>query len=393
MISEESYFPKISAISSLQLRGAFGAAGQNPGCLAAEQTFDPVAVSINGADQAGFTVGGVGNPVLKPEESTEREVGFDLGLFEDRVSAEYSFYTKTTKDALVNMPIAPSVGTSANRFQNLGEVNNRGHEALVRATVVDREDVNFDFQVNGSWNKNKLVNLGSDANGKAITPIVLGSGSTQIHRDGLPLGSYFNRPYTFSDIDGNGIISCLGGRGAANCEVTVADSSAFLGTPFPTSEIAFTPALSIGKVVRISATVDHRGGQKLFNLTHCFRGASIGNAEEVANLTAANLELQAANVASRLAAPFTTFAGHIEDASFTKLREVSLTFTLPQSLAARANASSINLTLAGRNLKTWTNHTGLDPELNSNNQANFNTADFLTAPQVRHFKARLAFAF
>ncbi len=393
VISEEDYFPKVASISSLRLRAALGSAGQNPGYLAAEQTFDPVAVVVAGADQPGFTVRGVGNPALKPEKSTEFEGGFDLGLFNDRVSAEYTYYNKTTKDALVNVPIAPSVGTSANRFQNLGEVQNKGHEALIRATVVDRDAVKFDFNLNGSWNSNKLIDLGRDALNNPITPIVLGSNSTQIHRNGLPLGSYFNRPISYTDLNGDGIIGCPGGRGSATCEVTVPDSASYLGTPFPANEIAFTPALTLGKSVRITATLDHRGGQKLFNLTHYFRGGSFGNAQEIAVPTAANLADQAAAVGSRLAAPFTTFAGYIEDASFTKLREVALTLTLPQDIAARAGAASVNLTLAGRNLHTWTNYSGLDPELNSLNQANFNTSDFLTAPQVRYFTARLSFAF
>ena len=393
VISEEDYFPKIAAISSLRLRGAYGSAGQNPGYLAAEQTFNPVAVTTAAGDVAGFTVNGVGNPALRPEKSTEREFGFDLGLLNDRVNAEYTYYNKTTKDALVNVPIAPSVGTSANRFQNLGEVNNAGHEALVRANVIDRENVKFDFTVNGSWNSNKLIDLGVDALGKDILPIVIGDNGTQIHREGLPLGSYFNRPISYTDLNNDGIIGCPSGRGSATCEVTVPDSAGYLGTPFPTNEIAFSPSLSIGKSVRLTATLDHRGGQKLFNLTHYFRAVSIGNAEEVHMPTVANQADQAADVAARFAAPFTSYAGFIENASFTKLREVAVTFTLPQQIAARANAASVNLTLAGRNLHTWTSYTGLDPELNTNNQANFNTTDFLTAPQVRYFTARLAFAF
>jgi TonB-linked SusC/RagA family outer membrane protein len=393
VISEESYFPKIAALSSLRLRTALGSAGQNPGYLAAEQVYDPVAVVVTGTDQPGFTVRGVGNPSLKPEKSTEFEGGFDLGLFNDRVSAEYTYYNKTTKDALVNVPIAPSVGSSASRFQNLGKVRNSGHEALIRASVVDRDAYKFDFNLSGTWNANKLLDLGVDALGNPITPIIIGSNGTQIHRNGLPLGSYFNRPFTYADVAGTGIIGCPQGRGSATCGVTVADSAAYLGTPFPTNEIAFTPALTIGKSVRVTATVDHRGGQKLFNLTHYFRAAVFTNAQEIAVPTASNLADQAAAVASRLASPYTTFAGYIEDASFTKLREVALTLTLPQEVAARAGAASVNLTLAGRNLHTWTNYSGLDPELNSLNQSNFNTSDFLTAPQVRYFTARLSFAF
>ena len=90
---------------------------------------------------------------------------------------------------------------------------------------------------------------------------------------------------------------------------------------------------------------------------------------------------------------FNEYGGYIQTNSFTKLREVAVTLTLPKSLAARAGAGSANLTLAGRNLHTWTKYTGLDPEVNANAQSNFSTADFLTAPQVRYFTARLALSF
>ena len=110
VVSEDGHFPKISAVSSFRVRAAAGSAGQNPGYLAAEQFYNPVAVAIDGTDVPAFTVGGAGNPNLKPEKSTETEGGFDLGLFSDRVNIEYTHYNKITRDALVNVNLAPSLG-------------------------------------------------------------------------------------------------------------------------------------------------------------------------------------------------------------------------------------------------------------------------------------------
>ena len=70
-----------------------------------------------------------------------------------------------------------------------------------------------------------------------------------------------------------------------------------------------------------------------------------------------------------------------------------MSFFLPQKWATKARAASATLTLAGRNLHTWTNYTGLDPELNAGAQANFTTTDFLTQPQIRYFTARLSLGF
>jgi len=97
------------------------------------------------------------------------------------------------------------------------------------------------------------------------------------------------------------------------------------------------------------------------------------------------LETQAAIVALR---NYNTAAGFVENADFTKLREVSVTVGLPQRFAAKVRTKELSLTLAGRNLKTWTKYTGLDPELNSSGQTNFTTAELGTLPANRIFVIR-----
>jgi hypothetical protein len=393
VISEEGFFPKTDVISSLRLRAAVGSAGQNPGYLAAEQTYSPVAVVAAGTDFPGFTVGGAGNPNLKPEKSTEAEGGFDLGLLHDRVYLEYTHYNKITKDALVNVNLAPSLGSSPSRYQNLGRVRNYGDELQARIAVLDRRNVRLDLAANGSWNTNHLDDLGVDALGKPIPPVFFNS-STQVFRTGYPLGAYFVKPITsFTDKNNDGLIGCPAGAGSADCEVTLGDSAGFRGTPFPTVEFSFSPQLSLGSSIRLSATLDRRSGQKLFNNTAYFRNVSIGNGAAAQAPSAANLRAQAAATAGRFSGSNFTYDGYIEDASFTKLREVAVTLSLPQRIAARARAGSAELTFAGRNLKTWSNYTGVDPELNSSAQAQFSTSDFLTLPQVRYFTARLALSF
>ncbi|MEO6529240.1 MAG: SusC/RagA family TonB-linked outer membrane protein [Gemmatimonadaceae bacterium] len=397
VVSEEGFFPKVDAISSLRVRAAIGSAGQNPGYLAAEQTLSPVAVVAAGTDFPGFTVGGAGNPNLKPERSREVEAGFDVGLLHDRLYFEYTHYDKSTKDALVNVNLAPSLGSSPSRFQNLGKVRNYGDELLARVMVLDRRNVKFDFTANGSWNTNNLDDLGVDALGNPIPPVFF-NGSTQVFKTGFPLGAYFVKPITsFTDLNGDGLIGCPTGpapaAGSATCEVTLGDSAVFRGTPFPKLELSFSPQLSIGNFIRMSATFDRRTGQKLFNNTAYFRNVSIGNGAAVQMPSSANLREQAAATAGRFSGANFTYDGFIENSSFTKLREVAITLSLPQRIAARAGAASADLTFAGRNLKTWSDYSGVDPEVNSVAQAQFSTSDFLTLPQVRYFTARLALSF
>jgi TonB-linked SusC/RagA family outer membrane protein len=382
--------PTIPYVSSLRLRAARGSAGQNPGYLAAEQFYNPVAVTVNGTDVPGFTIGGAGNPNLKPEKSTETEGGFDLGLFSDRVNVEYTHYNKITRDALVNVNLAPSLGTATNRFQNLGRVKNWGDEAVLRADLVNRDSWKLNVVLNGSWSRNRLVDLGVDDNGNPIPQFTGGFDDTQIFKPGLPLGAYFQRAITsVNDANKDGMIACPDGPGTDGCEFTLADSASYLGTPFPQAEINFVPQLSIGRIARITATFDHRSGQKIYNLTGVYRNAIFLNGSAVQLPTAGNLQEQAA----AQAAAFGFNGGYIENASFTKLREVTVSFFLPQKWAAKARAGSATLTLAGRNLHTWTDYTGLDPEVNAGAQANFTTTDFLTQPQIRFFTARLSLGF
>jgi hypothetical protein len=85
--------------------------------------------------------------------------------------------------------------------------------------------------------------------------------------------------------------------------------------------------------------------------------------------------------------------GFIEDASFVKWREVALTLSAPREWAQRAKVDALSITFAGRNMATWTDYKGLDPEVNAGNGTQFTTADFLTQPPVRYFVTRLNFNF
>jgi hypothetical protein len=193
---------------------------------------------------------------------------------------------------------------------------------------------------------------------------------------------------SYNDANKDGLIACPDGPGEATCEFTVSDKPEFLGTPFPKAEFTFSPTLQVG-FARLTALLDRRTGQKLYNLTGVYRNAIFANGVSVQLPDASNLKGQAA----AQAAANGYLGGFIEDASFTKLREVALALTLPRQLAGRIGAASAVLTLAGRNLHTWTKYSGLDPEVNAGAQSNFSTADFLTAPQVRYFTARIALGF
>jgi TonB-linked SusC/RagA family outer membrane protein len=375
VVNEEPFFPKTNLVSSLRLRAANGRSGQKPNFRDAITFFNAQTVTVNSTDVPGITVGGTGNINLKPERSRETELGFDAGFFGDRLGLEVTHYDKRTDDLLIAVPLPPSLGLTSTQFKNLGSVSNKGWEFQANAKVLDVNPVSLNFTVSASTNANKVLSLGEISPGVPVPPIIgLGFGN-QEHRVGFPLGSYFGKSVTFKDLNGDGIIS-------AN-EIVVSDTDVFLGNPLPKREMSVTPELTLFKVLRISALIDHKGGYQLFDFTRRFRCA-FGVCQEAFDKNTPLVD-QAANIAI----PFNTDALYVEDATFTKLRELSFTLIAPESLRRMVGGRAMEVTIAGRNLHTWTHYKGFDPESNSLAGGNFSTADFLTLPPTRSWTARV----
>ena len=376
VISEEPFFPNVGGLSSLRLRLAYGQSGLQPGTNDARLFYTPVTVTDAGSDELGFTSGNLGNPKLKPEKSGEVEMGFDAGLFRDRGSLSFTFYSKRTHDALIARRVAPSVGETTTQFENLGSVSNKGVEITLDARVISRPKISLDVSASAWGNKNRLLELGA-----GIEPIIFGlGGASQRHQEGYPLGSYFLQPVEWSDANGDGLIG--------SNEITLG-AEQFLGTPFATHGGTLSSTLTLGGGrVRLYGLLDGRFGNKQFNSTEQFR-CGFGICKGLNDPTA-SLKDQADAIGTAFLG---TDGGFIEDAGFVKLREVSLTFFAPKQWASSIRADAISLTLGGRNLGTWTKYKGFDPEILGGGQANFSTFEFLSQPPVRTFLARLNITF
>jgi len=382
VISEEPYFPKWTWINSVRLRGAVGASGVQPGTTDALRFFAPTAASVDNADSPAILDSASGNPGLKPERAREYEIGGEAVLFEHRVSVDLTYYNKRTKDALIARIIPPSAGASDTRFENLGAVVNRGLEALVTARVVDRQQFGWDLGVNAAYNTNFIADMGIDpATGKPIPPIV---GTTVQQRVGYPINAWFQRPYTFADKDGNGIITAD--------EITVADSAQFVGYPNPRWEITYTSGFDLfSRRLRLNFLFDHKSGYYQLNGTERIRCESRLNCRGEIDRTAPLWE-QARSVALR-ETPSRTQWGFIEKATFIRLREASATYDLPQRWAQAFRASRASITVAARNLWKATGWTGMDPEANYFETATGVVSNFQTAPPPTYWTFRLNVGF
>lgn len=363
-------------IDNLRLRGAWGVSGVQPGTNDAVLFYTGVALADKSGDQTGVTIQNAGNTELKPERSSEFEVGFESGMFGGRLGLDLTFYYRKTKDALVNRELAPSLGLTQNRYENLASTMNYGFEGGINGTLVRSSLLTWDFSLTGSTNTNEVLALG-----EGVQPIIFNT--VQAHKEGYPLGGYWDRTYTFDDADGDGVLT--------PDEVTVdaADSTEFLGYARPRYELALFNAFDVGGWFRISGLFDYRGGHKLWNYTGQFRCIFV-ICEEL-NVPETPLDQQARGVAGALTTT-SSAAGYIEPAWFIKLRELSFTFFAPESWARRVGASRASLTITGRNLFTITDYSGMDPEVQEY-AGNFGSDDFLTQPPVRYWTARLQLTF
>jgi TonB-linked SusC/RagA family outer membrane protein len=379
VIGEEEWFPRVGFLSALRLRAAYGESGLRPGFRDAETLYSAVAVARGGADAAGVTVNTTGNVDLKPEKSREIELGFDAALFDNRVSLDFTYFDKRSRDALISRRLPPSYGVADSRFENLGEIKNAGTELALKVSALNQPRVGLDLHVTLTTLDNEVVEIG-----KGIQPIILNRG-LQRHTQGRPAGSFFQRPVTWVDADSNGLLT--------NSEVTLGPDEVYIGPALPTWQTSLGANLRVSDWLTVSGLVELRGGNYQGNDSEAFRCgfrstrgcAAVGNPD-------ASLKEQAAYIADR-------FLGsaylYVEKANFAKWRELSVTLQAPKTLIARVpRLQGLSLTLAGRNLATWTSYSGLDPEtVEGGGDANFSQSEFNTQPPVRFLLVRLSYNF
>jgi TonB-dependent starch-binding outer membrane protein SusC len=195
----------------------------------------------------------------------------------------------------------------------------------------------------------------------------------------------------------------------------VDDTTVFIGRILPTNSQSFSGDVSLFRnLLTISGLLDRRAGHYQLNETENFRcstaynnglqNAARGQCAATSDPNA-SLEDQARFIAARFGArrvdPTTsavtyvsTKAGFIEKADFVKLRELSLTLNAPEALARRFSAvRGASVTLSGRNLKTWTDYSGIDPEINETGGSIQNQGEFNTQPALRYYTVRFNFSF
>ena len=381
ILSEESFFPSLDWLDQLRIRTAIGASGVQPGPNDADRTFSVATTNIAGTDISGLRSNQLGNADLKPERSTEFEAGFDARFWNSRLNLEVTYYNKKTKDALVNMVIAPSAGSAVTSLlTNLASVKNYGWETLITTQVLNRRALGWDITLAGSHNSNKLITLGTDPTGKPIPTI--GAGNNR-QAEGYPINSTWTRKFTYSDANGDGVI--------VPAEVVVDTAFTYVGYSQPRLELSINNGIELfNRRLRLTALVDHKSGYVVQNNEQSFLCQQSTSCKGTSSLDATLWE-QARAIAIRDGTP-TSNDGYYENPDFWRLREVSATYNLPDNVAARfLRVRGASLNFAARNLAVWSDWTGVDPEQNYGQGDTQQT--LLTAGPPTYYTLRLTLRF
>lgn len=353
------YFPKLSSsyrfaspvtgFDEVKMRVAYGKAG-NPPLLGS--AFTPAIGGVYGG-QNGIQAGArLGKNDIKPETQSEMEGGLDFVMLKSRVSLNLTAYEKVITDLLLRPALAPSTGFATADINTGGKLRNRGLEAELGVTPIQRGDLTWVSHGTFAKNVGKVISLPEivghvqclNAAGTAIQTdqklcprgftagafgfqygqgrVEEGASPTQlVGQDTLPGGTIYQRKY-----------------GDTEADFTVGFSN----------QITY-------KGLRFFGLIDWRKGGVAVDLTRNVYDAS-GTAVDSA----------AAQV--RLTRDAKTISAYIEPTGFVKLREVSVSYTLPDrwvSRLFRTNARSASIEFSGRNLLTWTKYGGIDPEVSN----------------------------
>ena len=400
VISEESFWREnLGFVNTMRVRSAWGQTGRSPTPGAALQTLSPAPYIQAGASQSGAIPANPGNDSLKAERGVEIEAGFDAGFMDDRVGLEVTYFNKTSKDLLLQKPLPPSLGFTQQPFVNIGEVQNKGWEVAVNAQPIQRRNLAWDVRLGLSTLDTKVTDMGD------VSPF----GTTNRFEKGLEPGAFVG--LRIRSITENAT-TCAGVTytPAGPC-IIVSDDFERIGPVLPTHEGNFSSGVTFLQNFRVSGLLDWKGGNFLFNNTDFFRETQlVRSANRLDTLVLSRNERlrrygdpttgRAAFRREGVKPGFPATAtvnevrdGFVQPADFVKLREVSFSYTLPRTYANYLKAQDAMITISGRNLQTWTDYEGFDPELLSAATSNFGRQDFLTLPPARTMSLRLNLTF
>lgn len=402
--SNENFMKNFRSISDLKFRLSYGRTG-NEGIppysyfAQMQNTFG----ASNNSVLFGMSPSTLANPDLKWETTTQYNAGVDIGLFSNRLTLSADYYLKQTTDMLLNAPV-PSQSGFFNQWMNIGAIDNSGFEFMLTTVNVDKKDFKWESSFNISFNDNIVKSIG----GAAFVPVTVGGSWIQNAGRvivGQPIGAMygyrFDGVYQLSDFTWQNN-SDPGIPAAQRVYVLNSNLPRFVsGTARPGTlkyaDISGPRGIPDGliddqydRAIIGNSTPVHFGGlnntfrYKNFDLNIFFQwsyGNEIFNESKLReqgyqpafNVTYDYYQnyWSESNPSNRYPGlgqiPVTPSSYFVEDGSFLRLKTLGVGYNVPKRILAKTGMSFVRFNITATNLITWTNYSGLDPEINSFN--------------------------
>jgi len=388
-ISEESFMENANLFDNMKLRASYGSIGShgiNP-YATLSVIGNAFAYGFNNARVGTFMPLGIPNPNLKWETTTQLDIGLDFGVMENRLSITLDYYHKKTTDLLMNQLISmvnnPNQNHDPSITRNLGSLQNTGFEFSVDYQPSFSSELKWSVNLNGTFQKNKLLEI-------ALSPgqefLLLGDNLRRnYHRlkEGEAFGNFVGYQtdglyQTQEEIDGSAQPSAKPGDMKyidQNGDKSINSGDfVLLGNAYPDFFGGITNNFTF-RNFNVSLFFFAMLGQEVFNFdlsrwrydlsstqfnkfkevaTERWTGPGTSNDIPRAGYKPVNVTDGADGAIDRM----------VEDASFLKLRNITLTYNLPKSLLGRVGIANANIYVQGNNLMVLTKYSGFDPEAN-----------------------------
>ncbi len=414
-VSNEDFLKDSEAISNLKLRASYGVTG-NPSIGAYESlaVLSSIYASSNGETVTAVTPYQNANPNLKWESSYQMNLGLDLSLFSSAVSLSVDYYNIDTKDVLMfDNSIPWSFGLLNDEIiTNVGEINNEGFEISLNTRNITNDNFSWSTDFVFATNKNTVVSLinGADFFGNGA-PSYFSVDNNYILREGEEVGLFYGLDYagvyqggdlpegtaTLTDgVAGDPLFSDLDGDG----DIDTSDRD-IIGNPNPDFTWGITNNFNY-KNWDLNVFFQGSQGGDIFNMTNVqlYNGDSNTTYDYYNNAwTATNTDTDDPRVGNNSNREISS--RFVEDGSYIRLKNIAIGYNLPADILDQIGLSKLRLSLSAQNLLTFTDYSGLDPEVNyygasGDNNTSSNTVrgfDFGNYPTVKSVSLSLNLTF
>ena len=407
-INEENFMKNSEVISDLKLRVSYGVTGNQEIPLYRNlQTYGlGTPYTLGDKNTTSIVPSGLANNDLKWESTYQFDIGFDLGLFNNRISITSDYYSKITKDLLFNATI-PSQGGFTSILQNVGSVQNKGVELQLNAVLIDKA---FKWNISGNidFNRNKVIKLNGGVDmimGSNVSSMYIG-GPASVVMVGKPIGAFYGYIFdgiwqtqaeydkgpmanntnsgpgfeNYRDINGNGVFEEGIDRtiiGDPNPKYTFGITNDFSYKGFDLNIFIYSwqgnDVLNVNKV-ELTSQINQGNGLAIYN--QAWDGPGTGN--QIAKVDRPNG--RSGTFPNRVS----TFI--LEDGSFIKLRNLSLGYNLP--LGAKGHIiTQARIYVSAENLFIITKYSGYDPEVSALGDDNtVSGVDLNNYPQAKTYR-------